>query len=161
MRKYVTTPLPQPISATAATAINTVIDQLKPFMTPLTDEELRGLRTMAEGREGLVRLVASIATQHEDSLPRQDNPADLTDALTADTYLETLRQAAVELLEMVTDMQSANSADIMILSDAYTQSLQANRKRKASLDAAMDEVDEWNRRYARRPNNENPDPIEP
>lgn len=148
MRKYVTNPVPEATSADAANSINNVIDLLEPYKTPLTDEERKGLRTMAEGREGLVRLVASIATQHEDSLARQDNPQELADALAADAHLETVRQAALEVLEMVTDIQASNSADIMVLSDAYAQSLQANRKRNSSLDAALGEVDDWNKRYA-------------
>ena len=43
---------------------------LKPFKVNLTDEGKKGSRTMAEGREGLARLVSKIASANIESLAR-------------------------------------------------------------------------------------------
>jgi hypothetical protein len=106
-----------------------------------------GVRTMAEGREGLARLVSSVATEHVDSLSRSDNPADLAAKLAYDTNLETLRQSCMRFMEMIEDTQWANSADIMLLVDRFVQVLQAQRGSNTALDNALSEIDNFNKQF--------------
>lgn len=120
---------------------------LKPYKINLTDDAKRGSRTMAEGREGLARLVSQIATANIDSLARENDPAELADKLDYDARLETLRQSALAILETIQETQLANGIDIMKLVDAFTDNLQTSRSRNGSLDSAMGEVDEWNKRF--------------
>ena len=65
-----------------------------------------------------------------------------------DAKLEELRQLAIKLNEIVTETQLANSVDIMTYVDAYAENLQTSRRDNGSLDLAMREVDEWNKRFA-------------
>ena len=104
---------------------------------------------MAEGREGYARLISKIATANPESLARQDDPQDLANRLLHDERLEGLRQELMRVLEKITEIQLANSADIMSYVDAYTNSLQAARTRDAALDASMKEVDDWNKRFGK------------
>jgi hypothetical protein len=139
-----------------ANTINTnLIDQLtalKPFKVNLTDDAKKGSRTMAEGREGLARLVSKIAMANIDSLARENDPVELEDKLAYDAKLEELRQTAMTILETVQEVQLANGIDIMKMVDAFSNNLQTSRSRNGSLDAAMGEVDEWNKRFVSQGN---------
>lgn len=143
----VKTPLPAGHASALTLQVNGTITGLNLYHVPLNAAERIGKRSMAEGREGLVRLVSRIALQHPESLSRADNPFELATMLERDSELEALRQACLQLMEMVQDTQFANSCDIMTLCDAYTAALQLDRKRNTALDSAMNEVDEWNNRY--------------
>lgn len=125
---------------------------LKPFKVNLTDEGKKGSRTMAEGREGLARLVSKIASANIDSLARENDPKELEDKLNYDAKLEEIRQSAMSVLEFVQETQLANGIDIMSLVDAFSDNLQTSRKNNGSLDAAMGEVDEWNKRFGNQGN---------
>jgi hypothetical protein len=118
----------------------------KPYFIDLSEEEKKG-RTMAEGREGIVRLVSQIALAHPDSLARNDDPIDLGNKMTHDARLEGMRQELLTMLEMVTETQMANGIAAMKMSDRFVKVLQAGRSNNAGLDLAMREVDEWNRRF--------------
>lgn len=131
--------------------LNKIAGEIKPFSVTVRNDDKTGTRTMAEGREGYVRLVEKIALQHEGSLSRSDDPRELSRRLQYDSELESVRQALMVLLEMISDTQWANSADIMSLSDRYAVTLQAQRGHDAALDGALSELDEWNKRYANRP----------
>lgn len=120
---------------------------LKPYFTDLTEEEKKG-RTMAEGREGLVRLVSKIALAHEESLARNDSAKELAMRLDNDSRLEELRQEMLTLLEMVSETQMTNGILAMRMNDRFIKTLQAGRDNNAGLDLAMREVDEWNKRFA-------------
>lgn len=132
------------------------ITALKPFKINLTDDFKNGSRTMAEGREGLARLVSKIALANVDSLARENDPKELEERLTYDARLEDLRQSALGFIEMVEETQLANGIDIMKLVDAFTANLQTSRSRNGSLDNAMKDVDEYNKRFA--PKGEEPKP---
>ena len=123
---------------------------LKPFKINLTDEAKTGSRTMAEGREGYARLVSSIASANIDSLAREQDPKELEDRLAYDAQMEKIRQLTLTLMEVVTENQLANGIDIMKLVDAFVDNLQTSRSRNGSLDSVMGEVDEWNKRFAKR-----------
>lgn len=125
---------------------------LKPFKVNLTDEGKKGSRTMAEGREGLARLVSKIASANIESLARENDPKELEDKLAYDAKMEELRQSAMSILETVQEVQLANGIDIMKLVDAFSNNLQTSRSRNGSLDAAMGEVDDWNKRFGNQGN---------
>lgn len=125
------------------------------YKVNLTDEQKQGMRTMAEGREGYVRLISQIANNNVNSLPRENNPADLSGRLAYDGKLEEARQAILTLLETISETQTANSLDIMLEVDGYVSALQSSRKRNAALDLSMREVDDWNARFAHKPEEEN------
>jgi hypothetical protein len=125
---------------------------LEPYKVNLTEEQKKGARTMAAGREGYVRLISQIANQHVNSLPREHTPTELAGRLVYDSKLEELRQALLKLSEIVSETQLANSVDIMRMADDYGAALQISRNNNGSLDEAMREVDEWNSRFGLRNN---------
>lgn len=155
MAKNILNPLPPATGLSITAQVNTVVATMRPYNVAITDKQKKGKRTMAEGREGFVRLVSRIAFQHPNSLSRSDNPGDLLTALDTDALLESAKQATKELYEMLNDTQFANSRDIMELTKAYTRALQLDRERNAALDSAMKEVDEWNARYSHSNNSGN------
>jgi hypothetical protein len=132
---------------TVKAAVNTQVTTLTPFKVGLNEDEKKGARTMSVGREGLARMIGQIATANINSLAREHNPADLASRLAYDSKLEEVRQVTMTLLELITETQLANSVDIMTLVDAYFINLQASRRNNSTLDAAMREVDEWNKRF--------------
>lgn len=121
-----------------------------PYKVTLSDNDKKGIRSMAEGREGYVRMVCQIASIHINSLAREQNPADLQSRLAYDSKLEECRQALLGMLETVSETQIANSIDIMKLTDDYVGNLQTSRHNNGALDLAMREVDDWNSRYSNR-----------
>lgn len=134
-------------------SIQTHITSLAAFKVNLIESEKSGARTMAEGREGYARLVSQICNNNINSLPREFNPADLTSKLAYDSKLEEAKQAIMSLLETISETQTANSIDIMKMVDDSVKVLQISRNNNAALDLAMREVDEWNTRFANKPNN--------
>ena len=131
---------------------------LATFKINLSDEQKKGARTMAGGREGYARMVSQICTNNVNSLPRDFNPTDLVSKLAYDSKLEEVRQAVMTLMETITETQMANSMDIMKMVDDSVNVLQVSRNNSAALDLAMREVDEWNARFANRNDNTNPTP---
>lgn len=103
---------------------------------------------MAEGREGLARLVSKIATANIDSLARENDPQELEQRLAYDDQLEGVRQQALTIIEMITETQFANGIDIMKLVNTFTANLQTSRSRNGSLDEAMKDVYDYNKRFA-------------
>ena len=128
--------------------INEAIKEVKPYKLNLSDEEKKGNRSMAEGREGYVRLVSKIAAQHPDSLSRSDDPAELKLLL---DHLEPIREnrmALLNALEITEELELGISMDIMTLTDRYVRHLQLSREHDGAVDLALREVDEWNKRFA-------------
>lgn len=136
--------------------LNECRDILKPTTVGLSDVNKNGVRTMAEGREGLARMISQIASAHINSLAREHDPAMLEQRLAYDANLERIRQGSMALLEMVSETQLANGIDIMQMVDTFTENLQSSRKRSEALDLAMREVDEYNKRFASRPEEKTP-----
>lgn len=150
---------PQAIIEELTITLRSLRNNFQAYFVDLTDDQKSG-RSMAEGREGLARLVAKIATEHVDYLSRVDDPQTLTNALDYDANLESVRQALNALMEQITETQMANGMDIMTMVDRYSTSLQANRNNNAALDLAMREVDEWNKRFGRRSDNGAPPVVD-
>lgn len=150
MAKLITS-IATPAVLTAFTnAVNTALTPLNPFKINLTDEQKLGSRSMAEGREGYSRLISKIATQFPNSLSRADAPTELSSLLDYYSNLESNRMALLQAMETIEEIQLASATDIMTLVDRYTASLQISRSNEGSLDLAMGEVDQWNKRYANK-----------
>ena len=156
MPDLITTVMPANTADEIKTRLNEQITAIKPFKINLTDDAKTGARTMAEGREGLARLVSNIAIANIDSLARENDPQQLKDRLDYDDRLEGVRQLALTIVETVTETQLANGIDIMNLVDAFAANLQTSRSGNGSLDEAMRGVDEYNKRFA--PKGEVPNP---
>ena len=140
------------------TAVNNALTPFAAFKINLTNEEKLGTRSMAEGREGYARLISRIATQFPNSLSRADVPTELTNLLDYYQNLEAVRLAYIQGMETIEETQLGAATDIMTLVDRYTQSLQISRANEGALDGAMQEVDDWNKRFA---SNKNETPSKP
>ncbi len=123
---------------------------MKGVSVGLSDMQKTGVRSMAEGREGMARLVSKIASAHIDSLAREHDPAELENRLAYDGALEDMRQAVMALHEMIEETQLANSMDIMSMVDKFAANLETSRKGNEALDMALREVDEYNKRFGER-----------
>ncbi len=64
---------------------------------------------------------------------------------------------ATVIISSLDPVQGA-ATDIMTLVDRYAQSLQISRANEGALDGAMQEVDDWNKRFA---SNKNETPSKP
>ena len=148
MRPLIITKLPTATADAVKTNLQNQITIVAPFKINLNDGEKIGGRTMAEGREGLARLVSKIASANIESLAREHNLKDLENKLEYNAKIEEIRQLVTKLNEMISETQLANSVDIMSYVDAYSENLQTSRRDNGSLDLAMREVDEWNKRFA-------------
>jgi hypothetical protein len=148
MANLISTLLPTADAATNVTKINAVKDAFKPYAVSFTDKNKVGVRTMSTDRKGYAMDVSEIATQYPDYLSRQDTPQELEDKLAYDKTLGTVIVAVKGLLELLEDTQIANGIDIMKLVDRYVGSLQNAREQSGELDAAMEKVDEYNKRFA-------------
>jgi hypothetical protein len=140
-----------------ADQVNKLNEMVSINAVKIKDEKKNGVRVMSQGREGYVRLVSKVATQHIDSLSRADDPIELAQRLTYDENLQAARQAVKDLFEYVDGTSWGNSADIMEMADRYVNSLQGQRGNNTALDSAMNEIDEWNKRFGRHLDNEDPE----
>lgn len=150
MAKFITTIATPAILTAFTSAVNTALNPLNPFKINLTDEQKRGTRSMAEGREGYARLISKIANQYPNSLSRADVPTELSSLLDYYGNLETNRMALLQAMETIEEIQLGAATDIMALVDRYTANLQISRSNEGSLDLAMGEVDQWNKRFAHK-----------
>jgi hypothetical protein len=161
MTKLITSIAPAATLTAFTTAVNTALTPLAPFKINLTDDEKLGTRSMAEGREGYARLISRIANQFPNSLSRADVPTELTNLLDYYSGLEANRMALLQAMETIEEVQLGAATDIMTLVDRYATNLQISRGNEGSLDLAMGEVDQWNKRYAnRKTEQETPTAIE-
>ena len=160
MRKFITDFAPTVVLDDIKVNINKAIDAFKPYEVSLTDEEKVGVRTMSQGREGYVRLVSTIATQFPDALSRADKPEDLSTSLDYYADVRAVRAGALQFLEMTDEILLGSGMDNMSLSDRYVDNLQISRKNSSALDLNMRDVDEYNRRFRNKPNDDTPAPAE-
>lgn len=159
MRKFIST-IPDPsVNDDYTNAINAALTPIEPYKINLTNDEKTGMRSMAEGREGYARLISRIATQFPDSLSRADSPEELTDLLDYYQRLEANRLSLIQSEETIVEIQLGASADIMAKVDRYVQNLQISRANEGSLDIAMEDVDNWNSKFANKPST--PPPVNP
>lgn len=150
MNNRVQTMIPESLLASLTSTIEGLNTQLAPYYSALSNEEKRGLRTMSTNREGYVRTIERIAVRNLDALPRNIDPGQLTVKLAYYSSLAPLKQELMKLTEMVEEIELANGADIMKLSDTLTSALQAARNHNSALDGALQDVDDWNKRFGKR-----------
>jgi hypothetical protein len=150
MAKLITTIASPAVLTAFTTAVNTALTPVNTFKINLTDEQKKGTRSMAEGREGYARLISRIANQFPNSLSRVDVPAELSGVLDYYNNLEASRMALLQAMETIEEIQLAAATDVMTLVDRYAANLQVSRGNEGSLDLAMGEVDQWNKRYANK-----------
>jgi predicted ATP-binding protein involved in virulence len=135
---------------TAAKNLQSIIAVLAPHYAALSNEEKVGLRTMSTAREGYVRAIDRIALANVDALPRNIDPGVLSAKLEYAARLAPVKQELLKLTEMIDEIEMANGADIMKLSDTLNTALQAARNHNSALDGALKDIDEWNKRFGRR-----------
>ncbi len=150
MAKLITTIAPAAVLTAFTKAVTTALTPVNPFKINLTDEQKKGTRSMAEGREGYARLISRIANQFPNSLSRVDVPSELSGVLDYYNNLEASRMALLQAMETIEEIQLAAATDVMTLVDRYAANLQVSRGNEGSLDLAMGEVDQWNKRYANK-----------
>ena len=160
MRKFISSIAAKTVTDAIITAVNGALTpSFNTFKINLNDDEKRGLRTFAEGREGYVRNVSRVATQFPNALSRSDVPTDLSNLLDYYGNLESVRLALRQALEIIEETSLGVTADGMTFADRYVQSLQIARQNDAALDAAMKEIDDYNKRFTNSGNtssNNNP-----
>ena len=149
MAELINSQLPAADAVSMAAQLKSMIATFEPHYHNLSNEERTGIRTMAEGREGIVRTINQVAQANPDDLSRKDDPMALQKKLDYDVQLENIRQLAVKLLEYVEETQLANSQDIMAVADAFVATLQIARSRNSGLDQAMKPIDEHNKKFGR------------
>lgn len=150
MSKLITTIASPAVLTAFTTAVTTALTPLNPFKINLTNDQKIGTRSMAEGREGYARLISRIANQFPNSLSRVDVPSELSNILDYYNNLEANRMALLQAMETIEEIQLGAATDVMTLVDRYTTNLQVSRSNEGSLDLAMSEVDEWNKRYVNK-----------
>jgi hypothetical protein len=85
--------------------------------------------------------------QNINELARSDNPEEMGAKLDYFHSLETAKQAAIQLVEMIENTQAAVGADVMALFDRYCQQLQSRLNSNSTLDNAMQVIDDYNKRF--------------
>ena len=159
MTKYISSIAAKTVTDAIITAVNGALTpSFNPFKINLTDDVKTGLRTFAEGREGYVRNVSRVATQFPNALSRSDVPSDLSNLIDYYSNLEAVRLALTQALETIQETSLGVSADSMELVDRYVKSLNIARSNDAALDAAMKEIDDYNKRFGPGNSNNNTTP---
>ncbi|MGQ7947416.1 hypothetical protein [Flavobacterium sp. WC2509] len=156
MSKLINTIPAQTVLTAFTAAVTNALSPLNPYKINLTDEEKKGTRSMAEGREGYARLISRIANQFPNSLSRADVPTELSGLLDYYSNLESNKMALMQAMETIEEIQLAAATDVMTLVDRYTINLQVSRGNEGSLDLAMADVDQWNKRFAHKTETEIP-----
>jgi hypothetical protein len=145
MLDLISTPIPAATAADLNAKVQQLITALKPFEINLASCAEQGALL---GREAFARIISKIAAANAACLPHEHDAAALEARLSTDAQLEELQLSVMDLLEAVQEIQAANGIDIVQQADACAVALQASRAGNSSLDAAMSEADEWNRRFA-------------
>ena len=140
--------------------IDLVIGDWTPFCTSLTNEERIGLRLIANNRESIARETSRIAVEFGNKLPKDEDPKQLETAFIYYDELAAVRLKLARMLEIVDDTSKALGVDIMAMHDSLCGYLQVARKGNTSLDEAMKKIDEYNKRFGARPNEDDELPAE-
>ena len=131
----------------AVAALRDCKNHLSRFAVSLSDEERKGRRTVAEGREGYVRELWRISHEYESELPRSFALTDYTALLELYDEWKRLKVLAEETAELIDDPVLALGVELMSPTDLAHRSLQNARDLNASLDRALESIDDYNRRY--------------
>lgn len=147
MKRFITVIPDSAVTTAFMKAVNDATATFEDFKVTISADEKVGKRSMAEGREGYVRMVSKIANQYPNGLSRADNPTDMVAILDYYDEVSAVRMALLKGLETIDDTLFGAAIDIMNMADRYVQNLQISRKTDGSLDYAMREVDDFNKRF--------------
>lgn len=133
--------------ATMVSNLRTAETSLATFSVSLTDVERRGVRSVAEGREGYVREVYRVANEFQNSLPRSFDIARFEQKLQLFDQWKSLLVVLEKLAEMADDTVLQIGAELMEDVDVAYPILQTMRKIDPNLDRAMQALDDYNKRF--------------
>lgn len=141
----------------AQSALNEISSLLKqaiglsaPFTIELNSDEKEGIRTVAEGREGYVRLVTNLSETYNGELPRTYDETVLRKKLNLREAVGLLLLQTQQINTMLDNTYVGLGADIMKQADETVQHLQASRMRNGELDKALKTIDEYNKRFGKK-----------
>ncbi len=118
------------------------------YSISLDDKDRKGLRTMAEGRQGIAETMCRVAVNFEECLPRTENAQDMVAALDYHSKLAMLQTTLIKLFEMVDDTLVAQGVDVVKMYDRYNVHFQGARLHNSNLDMALQPIDDYNKRFA-------------
>ncbi|KAA5533561.1 hypothetical protein F0919_13560 [Taibaiella lutea] len=141
----------------AINQINGLINNLDPFKVSLSNDARKKMRVVGSSRLGLVDIVSRLATQYDEKLAKNDNAKDLKERVAYLQVLRAYRIAAQKLCEALDDTDKALGKDIMGYVDKFGDSLQSARKYDGDLDEAIKELDDYNARFKKVMEEEDPE----
>ncbi len=121
-----------------------------PFFVELTKAEKEGIRTVAEGREGYVRIVTDLSETYSNELPKVFDETVLRQKLNLRERVGLLLLKSQKITTMLDNTYVGLGADIMQRVDETVSHLNASRGRNGELDKAMNAVDEYNKRFGKK-----------
>ena len=121
-----------------------------PFFVELTKAEKEGIRTVAEGREGYVRIVTDLSETYSNELPKVFDETVLRQKLNLREIIGLLLLKSQKITTMLDNTYVGLGADIMQRVDETVSHLNASRTRNGELDKAMNAVDEYNKRFGKK-----------
>jgi 3-dehydroquinate synthase class II len=122
---------------------------LVPAASPLSPEEKHN-RSIAEKREGYVRLVFRVADNFTEELPNSFDLGEYKKLLAAREDWKVILLKMEELAELAEDTEYSISVELMKNADRAFKALDAARKTNPALDRAMREIDEYNSQFGAR-----------
>ena len=114
--------------------------------SPLSPDEKKN-RSMAEKREGYVRLVLRVAENFVDELPRSFDLEEYKNLLKARDEWKIMLLKAEEVAELIEDTEYAIGVELMKQVDRAAAALNSGRKNNPALDRAMREIDDYNQQF--------------
>ena len=126
------------------------IDLSVPFTIELNSDEKEGIRTVAEGREGYVRLVTDLSETYSGELPRTFDETVLRKKLNLRETIGLLLLQTQQINTMLDNTYVGLGTDIMKQADEAVKHLQASRLRNGELDKALKTIDEYNKRFGKK-----------
>ncbi|MGB1205199.1 MAG: hypothetical protein ACPG5B_06105 [Chitinophagales bacterium] len=131
-------------------SLNQVSDVLSKFAVHLTDEDRKGIRTVAAGREGYVRDTYRVAKQFENYIPRNINIDELGELLRLFDLWREMQVLCEKISEQVDDTAIAIGHELMQRIDIIYNVLQLSGRLNANLDRALSRLQDYNKRFANK-----------
>ncbi|MBL7733246.1 MAG: hypothetical protein JNM88_18915, partial [Chitinophagaceae bacterium] len=137
MKKMISSKPTEDVLVKMNAAADESINHFESHAVSLSDKERVGLRTMGNGRQGIVRSMSGIALSFEECLPRTENATDLHQMLDYHISLNDLFIKVGKLYEMLRDTVSATGVDAIKTFDRYNNYFQTARNNNSALDLAL------------------------
>lgn len=122
---------------------------VKRFRISLSIEERRFRRKLGDRRLAYAILAARLGMLHEDAMPRSFNPKDFVELMKHRALLAPVLDYLVLLTESIDDTLMALGIDAMTFTKLVHDALKSRNGIDPSLDAAVQELDEFNFRAER------------